>query len=59
MPSYADMGMRQAGGVRAVYGPAMTDDLARLDAVAQADLVRSGSPPELVDAAIARPESER
>jgi len=36
----------------------MTDDLARLDAVAQADLVRSGevSPLELVDAAIARIE---
>jgi hypothetical protein len=32
----------------------MTDDLARLDAVAQADLVRSGeaSPLELVDAPI-------
>ncbi len=37
----------------------MTDDLARLDAVAQAELVRSGeaSPLELVDAAIARIES--
>ena len=42
-----------------VYGPAMTDDLARLDAVAQADLVRTGqaSPLELVDAAIARIEA--
>jgi amidase len=37
----------------------MTDDLARLDAVAQAELVRSGeaSPLELVDAAIARIEA--
>ena len=37
----------------------MTDDLARLDAVAQADLVRTGqaSPLELVDAAIARIEA--
>ncbi len=37
----------------------MTDDLARLDAVAQADLVRRGeaSPLELVDAAIARIEA--
>ena len=36
----------------------MTDDLAQLDATAQADLVRSGaaSPRELVDAAIARIE---
>jgi amidase len=37
----------------------MTDDLARLDAVAQAELVRTGeaSPRELVDAAIARIEA--
>ena len=37
----------------------MTDDLAALDAVAQAELVRSGqaSPRELVDAAIARIEA--
>jgi len=37
----------------------MTDDLAALDAVAQAELVRSGqaSPAELVDAAIARVEA--
>lgn len=37
----------------------MTDDLSRLDAVAQAELVRSGevSPAELVDAAIARVEA--
>jgi amidase len=37
----------------------MTDDLARLDAVAQAELVRNGeaSPRELVDAAIARIEA--
>ncbi|MET0913611.1 MAG: amidase, partial [Acidimicrobiales bacterium] len=37
----------------------MTDDLARLDAVAQAALVRSGevSPLELVDAAIGRIEA--
>lgn len=42
----------------AVYGPPMTDDLARLDAVAQAELVRSAaaSPLELVDAAIDRIE---
>src|SRR3954463_1772067 len=37
----------------------MSDDLARLDATAQAELVRKGevSPPELVDAAIERIEA--
>jgi amidase len=40
------------------YGQPMTDDLARLDAVALAELVRTGraSPGELVDATIARIE---
>jgi amidase len=40
------------------YGHAMTDDLARLDAVALAELVRTGqaSPLELVDATIERVE---
>jgi amidase len=40
------------------YGPAMSDDLALVDALAQAELVRQGtvSPAELVDAAITRVE---
>jgi amidase len=47
-------------GQRAGYGSrAMADDLARLDATAQAELVRSGeiAPVELVDAAIERIEA--
>ncbi len=44
--------------VRAVYAPAMSDDLVWLDATAQADLIRTGaaSARELVDAAIDRIE---
>ncbi len=44
---------------RLSYGPAMPDDLASLDATAQAELVRRGdaSPVALVDAAIARIEA--
>jgi len=40
------------------YGPRMSDDLAWLDASAQAELVRRGkvSPAELVEAAIRRIE---
>src|SRR5207247_10464854 len=47
---YADRGM--------AYGPRMSDDLAWLDASAQAELVRRGkaSPAELVEAAIRRTE---